>query len=135
MTISLAGFSYNSPLHGAIKDEPYEQTIAPQRFFGLQGAYVLIGEPTVRNLNLEATYAGYATEALLRAAVADLTEHQGDSGELIVNAISWPNSVFVGFTPSEAPFRDGITGLWVQRGQLRWLQSKVALPEPEPDPP
>ncbi len=130
MGISLASYAYGNPLHGAIRDVPYEQTISPQTFFGLAGAYVLIGQPTTRMLTLDATYAGYSTEALLREAVADLTEHQGDAGDLTVNAIVWPNSVFVAFEPSEAPFRDLISGTWVQRGQLRWLQSKVVLPDP-----
>lgn len=131
MSISLASYSYGTPLHGAIKDAPYAHTIEPQTFFGLAGAYILIGQPTHRPLTLEATYAGYATEALLRAAVADLTEHQGDAGDLTVNSIVWPNCVFMSFEPAEPPFFDLVSGTWVQRGVLRWMQSKVELPEPE----
>lgn len=123
MSIAQNSFNFNDPIHGTVLAPGFAPQIAVQTFFGVLGAAVLTGQPTSRTLTVEVTYRGYSSQALLTTAIAQVQAKQGQTGTLTVDAINWPNCVFVNFEPIEAPFKEG-SGVhgWVQRGKLTWIQ-------------
>jgi hypothetical protein len=127
MSITLASYDYGwaagKLIHGAILAPPYNIQEAIQTWHGVTGAAIMYGAQTERVITLDVTFDNFTTEALLRAHVATVQSHIFDSGTLTVDSIAWPQSAFLGFTPSQAPFLDasGNHG-YVQSGQLRFRQ-------------
>ena len=108
-----------------------EVAVQPIAATGVYGIGVLIGPPQGRPISCEYIFDGFATKALLTAAVNSVVAASGRlSGTLIRDgaaADQYPNCVFIGFVPSGPPFYSagGTTG-WVQRGTLHWLQTEVS---------
>lgn len=130
MSISLDGYDYGTSagtiLHGPIVAPEFDLQESVQTWFGVLGAAVLYGTVTTRILTMEVTFYGFATEALLRTDVATTQSKVRDNGTLTVDGIDWPQSAFLGFSPSEGPWKDG-SGQhgFIQRGQLRFRQIAV----------
>lgn len=123
ITLGAAAFAFGNPLHGTLKESPWEQPVGVQSYFGVIGEQHLVGRIQGRDLEIDIMLFNAANEAALRTATTAIAAQQGLSGTLTVNGLTWGNVRFVGFTPSEAPFLDG-SGQhgWCVRGVLRFRQ-------------
>lgn len=123
VTLGAGSFNFGNPLHGTLKESPWDQPVAVQSYFGIKGELHLIGKAQGRDLELDIMLYNGADEAAVRTATAAIGVEQGLSGTLTINGLTWTNVRFVSFTPSEAPWQDGsgING-WCLRGVLKFRQ-------------
>lgn len=123
MTVSLGAFNFYNPSHGTLKEYPWDLPVSTQAYFGIIGELNLIGRVQGRDMELEIMLFNAADEEVLRTATNGIGFKQGLYGTLMINGLTWPQVIFVGFMPSEAPFYDGSGQLgWCLRGTLRFRQ-------------
>jgi len=129
MTIALGGLTTGSALHGSFKASPWNNSRTNQTFFGLDGQYILTGGRHERKLTTWVQPYGYATHALLQAAVGAFNEYINAYGTMtwIVGADSgsYTNVIFDGLDMDEQPFLDasGVNG-WAVMCSINFTQVK-----------
>ena len=131
MSIIHDGFSF-SFLHGAPRVGPWSQNIQRTKFAGVVGESHLIDERGGREIAIDYLIDGKASEAALDATITALGNKTGKlTGTLRIDTGSqttYQNATFLGYVEADR-FRDGVTGGWVSKGQLRWRQRG---PRPRP---
>lgn len=127
MTITMTTLTTGTNLHGTMQVGPWEYARATQSFFGTVGEYYLFGGARSREISAWLQFTGYASHALLQAALATLQSNIAKTGTVTLtigaDSTTFTNSTFEGFTPEEDPWLDGsgING-WNLRGRLKWRQ-------------
>ena len=123
VTLGAGSFNFGAPLHGTLKESPWDQPVGVHSFFGILGEQHLVGRNQGRDLELDIMLYNGADEATLRTVTNGIGAQQGLSGTLTINSLTWSNVRFVGFFPSESPFVDGSgQSGWCVRGTLRFRQ-------------
>ena len=123
VTLGAGSFNFGAPLHGTLKEGPWDQPVVIQSYFGIVGEQHLVGRVQGRDLELDIMLFNATDEATLRTGTNAIGAQQGLSGTLTINSLTWLNVRFVGFTPQEAPFVDGSgQNGWCVRGVLRFRQ-------------
>lgn len=125
MSLSHDGFAFLSALHTRVEPEtPYDIDIGVRQFAGVQGELHLVDETKGRNLFSLLTASGYATPALLEAALQTIHAKAGKlTGTLTADGTTYVKCTFIGIEPIEPAFQDGSgANGWVQRVRLRWRQ-------------
>lgn len=128
MSITLGATSFGNHIHGTAQVPPWERSESIQRFPGVTGAQVLQGAKHDRIISIPFQLTGYASHLLLQTGISDLSVLQGSTGSLTVDlgggdSVTFTQCIFVGFEPSEDPWKDGsgVNG-WQQKGTLRFRQ-------------
>ena len=111
---------HENPLYG-----PFQSPVSVQTWLGVRGAKVRTYSAQTREITIEATLTGFATEANYNAARVLLEQYKnaGLNGTLIIDATGFTLCTFLGWEPRGIHFLDGsgVNG-WTQFGQLKWLQ-------------
>ena len=122
MAFTLPVVYYSQPILPA-----YSRPIIVQRFWGVVGAQVLKSRVQERTFPVEVTLTNHTNLSDIMAAIAQMDEQldSEESASLFIDGIEYPNCTFLGYQPSEPPFRDasGVHG-WTQRGTVHFLQTK-----------
>ena len=125
MSITIDGNSIPAAIYKKPMYPTYDAPFSVQRWRGVRGAAVLLGDTTTRMITVDMTATGYSTEALLNTAMngMDALLRSGTNGSLVVGGVTFPNCYFVGYEPREPRFEDG-TGVngWTEHGTLKFLQ-------------
>jgi len=129
MTIVLGPLTTGAMLHGTIKPTPWDFSRSTQRFFGVDGAYILTGGRHTRELTAWLQPFGYASHYALQAAIADVNSYINLYGTMIWSVGSdtgyYQTTVFNGLEVDEDPWLDasGING-WIAMCTLKFTQVK-----------
>lgn len=131
MSLTQSDYTFEGvTLHGSVKAGPFDASLVIGRFPGVSGESHLTNPPGGRDLACPVTYYGYASEALLQAAVDRIHAKEGTlTGDLVsVNGAGGSRTekrcTFVGFEedPRGFHYSPSVPGLWMVRGVLRWRQ-------------
>lgn len=129
MTITCGTLNTGSELHGTIKPTAWSFSRSIQTYFGVTGAYRIHGRLHERELTCWLHPTGYATHALLQAAIESVNGAIGTSGTMTwtvgADSKTFTLCTFEGLELDEDPWLDGsgVNG-WQAKGTLRFRQIK-----------